>query len=486
MLDARFRAFVARLACPDCRSALAFTPAPAPPTARASFGVLRCPCAAYPVIDGVPILTRGEVAVRSIADARVVGAGPTAAALVRLIEAGQGEAALVSLLAFPVCLWPLGAMSAGRALAGAGPVRALGLAARRRTLRAWLRRRDALAAEDWLDLFYWRSPAIYDPFNYFLFRFAQPRHLATLALAPALPPDVPLLDLACGSGHLLHSLTAAHPQRVAVGVDQNFHQVWLARHWIAPAADFAVADADRPLPFADGSFGVAVCVDAFHYVLDKAACVAELGRVTDDGTLVLARVGNRAAEPNEGDELTPEGYAALFGERPVRAFDERSLAESYLAGFSPDLRPEVPLAGVAASKWLYLVSAASVEAFPPARALAQPDGVPPHAAGCLALNPVYDVQRRGAGLALRFCFPSPWFAFENAAMADYHAPKATVDAADLTSLSLGERSEQVRTLANHYVILGLPVNYARLSGRPWPLRANRALRTVLGRLTRGA
>ncbi len=472
-----FERFVASLACPDCRGGLDFAPAPQPASTRGPYGVLRCGCAAYPVVDGVPVLMRGTVAVRSIADARVVGAGPEAADLVRRIEAGDGEGALVDLLAFLVCPWPLNLTSAGRALCGVAGLRQSGLALRRRTVRRWLRRGDR-TAEDWFALFYWRSPTLFDPFSYFFFRFAQPRHLATLALAGALPPGRPLLDLACGYGHALHSLTAGASPREAVGVDQNFHQAWVGQHFVAPATRFACADAERALPFHDGAFGSALCADAFHYVRDKAACMAELKRVARGGTVVLARVANARVEPHEGDELTPEAYAALAEPWASRWTDEDALVDAYLQRETPDLAAPTGLAALADRKWLYGVAAETEAGLP----TASPDGERLHTAGQLAPNPIYAARRTGGALALRFRWPSPWYAFENGRMADYHASEATLDADALGALADGHRTPRLENLAERFVVLGLPERYARPRGRPWPVAAHRALTFGVARL----
>lgn len=474
-----FDALVTRLACPDCRAGLTFTLVEGPASARGPYGVLRCPCAAYPVVDGVPVLLKGTVAVRSISDARVVVSGPESAALVRQIEAGQGEAALVSLLAFPVCPWPLNLTPAGRAWSQAGPVRSSGLALRRRTLRRWLRTPDR-TAEDWFSLFYLRSPTLFDPFSYFFFRFAQPRHLATLALAQSLPPERPVLDLACGYGHTLHALTTGEAPHDAVGVDQNFHQAWVGQHWVAPAARFVCADADRPLPFRDGAFGSALCVDAFHYLHDKGAAVDELQRVTAGGTVVLARVGNAGVEPNEGEELAPEAYRALFGPRPSRWFSEDALVDAYLRHETPDMTVPDGVAGLAGCKWLYGVAAETEAALP----AGGPTTDRLHTAGVLAPNPLYAVRPAGTALRLQFRFPSPWYAFENARMAEYHAPTATLDADALGDLAGRRRTDRLGLLSERFVVIGLPAQYARPRGRPWPVWAHRALTYGTARLRR--
>lgn len=474
--------FAPLLSCPDCRAGLTFTPADPPATARGAYGVLRCPCAAYPVIDGVPVLLRGRVAVRSIADSRMVANGPDAADLVRQVEAGQGEDALVSLLSFPVCPWPFNLSAAGRAASQFGPVGTAGLAVRRQTVRRWLRAGDR-TAEDWFSLFYWRSPTLFDPFSYFFFRFAQPRHLATLALAPALGHSV--LDLACGYGHTMHSLTAGDAAREAVGLDQNFHQAWVGQHFVAPAARYICADAERPLPFGDGAFASVLCSDAFYYFADKDASMAEIRRVADGGTAVLARVANALVPPHDGYERTPEGYRACAEPWPSRWFDEATLTDLYRRGRTPDFAAPTDTAALAGAKWLYGVAAPDVASLSTHDADSDPasDAASEalHLVGTLSLNPLYESSRGGA---LRFRWPSTWFEFENTPMSAYHAVTATMDADASRDLAAGRHTPRLDALAQQFVVIGLPERYVRPAGRPWPVVAHRALSFGWARLRR--
>ena len=267
-------------------------------------------------------------------------------------------------------------------------------------------------------------------------------------------PERPVLDLACGYGHTLHLLTAGPAPREAgeaapaVGVDQNFHQAWVGQHWVAPAARFVCADADALLPFVGGAFGSALCVDAFHYLHDKASAVAELQRLTAGGTVVLARVGNVRLEPHEGEELAPEAYRDLFGPWPSRWFGEDALVDATLSREAPDLAAADDPSRLAGCKWLYGV-AAETEA---ALAFGPPEGGRPHTTGALALNPLYEAREDGTSARLRF--PSPWYAFRNARMAEYHVPTATLGADTLGDLAAGRRTDRLARLADRFVVIG--------------------------------
>ena len=457
-------ALTPHLQCPACGGALAFSGVPQPHPEAGTCGVLRCPCAAdYPVLDGVPVLRTGALDRRSIADDRVLAPGPDVAGVVSDVEAGRALDALVGLLAAPLCPWPLNRLGAGRRLALREPLLSAGLALRRRRVRGMLRRRSALTAEDWLRAFYWHAPEVYDPFNYFFYRFGTPRHLATLGFVSALPPvEGPVLDLACGYGHLAHTLTARG--RAVVGLEQNVHQAWLARHVVAPGAAFVCADASRPLPFADGAFGAAVCSDAFHYVRDKGGAVAELGRVSNGGPLLLPTVGNALVGDPDGHELSPDAYGALFEGWRVRVTTDDAAFARYRRGLGPDLSRSDPRAGD--SKWLAI---AATKGAPDAllRDHGRLDGWP-HAAGRLALNPLY--ERDGDRWALRF--PSPWYQAENGALQEY-MPRVVARGEGLTP-----------ALVARAAAVGLPDRYAS-PRRPWTHRADRAL-SHAARRVRGA
>lgn len=453
---------IARLRCPVCGADLTYEPVAQASDLVGTCGLLRCPCFVYPVLDGVPILMQDRLDHRSIADDRVIVSGPCPTEVAALVAQGEGLRALVDVLSPPVCPWPLNRVGALRRLSGRGPHAEVGLSLRKRWVHKMLARRRDLTAEDWLAALYWHAPVPFDPFNYFFFRFGQPRYLATLGLLSVLPPEGALLDVACGYGHVLHAHTAGGG--TGVGLDQNVHQAWVARHYVAPEAGFVCADADRPLPFRDGAFASALCSDVFHFLRHKAACVGELDRCTGGGPILLASAGNRLVGPAEGDELSPDEYAALLADRHVRIRTHADLVDRYLAGLGPDLSASAPGPEADRAPWLYVAAAHD------AALLCDhgPLGEWPHAAGRLRVNPIY--ERHGDRLVFRF--PSPWYAEENHEMEDYMP--ASVSLADVPRGELLARC----------VLIGLPERYVRAAGRPRTLAANRAAGAFVIRLRR--
>lgn len=102
-------------------------------------------------------------------------------------------------------------------------------------------------------------------------------------------PGDRVLDLACGTGELLHRLAQNVPGAELRGIDISSEMVDRARRKLATASRARVQQADaHDLPFADSSFDVVVCASTFHYFTHPRAVLAEVSRVCrSGGRLVL-------------------------------------------------------------------------------------------------------------------------------------------------------------------------------------------------------
>lgn len=449
------------LECPFCGGRLSVVSRD--PEAGEDFesGILRCACGEIPVVGGIPIFRReGRVDVMLQTRDAPSSIGPGVRSILDLVRAGRGEEALLPLLVPPdrlirralLAVELLPARRQGRAR------RALQSAWARRARKrsgALLERPPTATAREVLSDHY-RRLGRPEHFHHFFHRFSQPRHLTFLALADLLVGGRGAgLDLACGPGHMLHALTTREPERPWIGLDRNFFELYIARRWIAPRADYVCADADGPLPFARGVFGGAICSDAFHNFLRKRLCATELLRTVDPGgMIVLLRIGNRLVEPHEGYELDPDEYRALFPGTAARLVNDRGLLDRYLSGRAPDLSEEPPAAEMAKEKWISLVVDRGERALRDHGALtAWLQGF-----GRLRVNPLYaedPANRRRWSLRM----PSPWFEFENGACRAY-MPE-TIELADevVAELEAGRRTPEIDELVRQCVVLGFPQRY---------------------------
>jgi SAM-dependent methyltransferase len=312
---------------------------------------------------------------------------------------------------------------------------------------------------DAIDLFYRQYSGV-ETANYFAFRFGQPRHLAALSLASLLQPTTgPILDVACGLGHLTHAFAQAHPGRTVIGLDRDFFRLYVASQFVAPEASYICAPADQPLPFAEKTFGGIFCSDAFHYFLQRAASVREFQRqLASDGVLILCRFGNVEVEPREGYELSIEGYRSLLGGWPHVMLGEEDLVERYLEKRGPDLAMRGGPAELRKQKWLSLVAARSLDRVKTEQRFA----TWPHALGRLQLNPIYleDSSQPGGETALRFEFPSSWYEFENQRYLGYAPRQARITHEAWAALKEGRPSPALQEYIDQFVILGMPERYS--------------------------
>ena len=344
--------------CPDCEQGFKFQAAPNESRDDIRYGVLECRCFRYPVVDGVPILLKGQVGLFAFWDRSVVESeGPKVSKLAELVAAGKGFEALVSCLSFTPGLRLLNRIASSRyrkmlpspgrklteSLPGwriwhSGPVPEL----TRKRLEARVRTmlngdRSRLTAEDLFELYFgaW-TPSYSGNLGYYLHRFTVPRTLAAFSLVRLLPAaDKPVLDLGCGFGPFAHYLTKRRHPTTVIGADFNFYLVWGQKHLIAPTGAFVCADANFRLPFADDAFSSVFCSDAFIYLNDKTRVVADFDRCAPRAPIILTRIGNRLVAPKDGDALAPEEYMQLLAGLEPRCFSEHALVRHYLARRNP-------------------------------------------------------------------------------------------------------------------------------------------------------
>lgn len=451
------------LRCPYCHAAFRFEESPRPAEGCAEFGVLRCANHAFPVLDGIPIIQRAPVGMFSHTLGSAQVHGVAVEELVRLIEQGRPLEALVETLALPNLPALVGKVLGWRLSHGDFATSIARWLGKRAFHRRVLSAREQITARQIFEFYYPPGGPLDDDLApYFIGRFGQPRHLAALALATNIRRSPkPVLDIACGAGHLDHYLMHRPEALRVVGVDLNFYQLWIARHWIAPGGDYICANASEELPFVDGTFDATFCSDAYHLIPRRTALLKEIERCAPGGMVILTRVGNAAVMPNEGLEETLDDYLREFAPAKPRVFDESELVGHYLNRRGSLSQPAASAAQLADCKWLSFIwnYEQTVRDTAP---LQDDDGnaVWPHAVGSLALNPMYACRRLDGGdLHLHFKFPSIHYAYENHEMLSYHPRLVTLTRKELEALGAGAESSEISRLVRSFILVGMPVRF---------------------------
>jgi len=111
-----------------------------------------------------------------------------------------------------------------------------------------------------------------------------PEYLRSLGVEPGRR----LLDVSCGTGHLLRS--ASERGLRALGVDLSLQAVRVARA-TSPESPTLVADGEA-LPLASASFDYVTCIGSLEHFPDAARGLTELARVTRAGGRICVVVPN--------------------------------------------------------------------------------------------------------------------------------------------------------------------------------------------------
>jgi SAM-dependent methyltransferase len=250
----------------------------------------------WPVVDGIPFL-------------RVEQEGLIAVALDHL-DGGDPDAALVALLTNQDDWWT-------------GPATDLG------ELRRLVAERDTLSLREAMALLRFGPVA-----DYFAYRWSDPTYLAGLALLEAhWNEPATAFELACGIGHYLRELTRRGV--ACLGADVVFAKCWLAKHWVAPEADYVVFDAGATWPIGDTRFDLVQCHDAFYFMPRQDFVAARLREATTrDGVLAVSHVHNSGYwDGAKGPAKSVEEWARLFPGATV--FAESDLLWSLLRAEQP-------------------------------------------------------------------------------------------------------------------------------------------------------
>jgi methionine biosynthesis protein MetW len=131
-------------------------------------------------------------------------------------------------------------------------------------------------ANYWTDPVTWRSPET----DVEVARLLRPLPLA----------ESDVIDYGCGDGRRIGTWLS-HAARSYVGVDVSEPAVEMAREQGLKAQVIA---AERPLPFADGSFDLAVSSEVLEHLFEPQLALAELFRVLRPGGIVFVTVPNVA------------------------------------------------------------------------------------------------------------------------------------------------------------------------------------------------
>ena len=427
------------LICPSCGGAL--SPSPGIEDARGEilYGVVRCECAEYPIVEGIMSL----------------GTGSGTPEVVDLVKRGDRHGALALSLSE-------GAQRALGRLRWVSRRRVFGRLAGR-VLTAWALRQaagDKRRLTTDAPLCSILGTSTFE--TYLKHRFSAESFWPVFALLPLLRQrNGVVLDIGCGIGHASFAIATTIRPGTLFSIDRTFWELFLARRYMSPESTVIAIDVNGPLPFRDASIDCVVALDMFHYVDSPAALVREIERVTSqDGLVTMLHVHN-ALQSNvaAGKPLPPTSWLQLFHRIPVRAFSEPRLVEDFMVRDQLDLLQAHQADDIDAANAIDLIGSRDGLLF------RRYEGIREGALDAranLRINPIYRRIPDDGAMRLEREFPSEYFRQEYPLSEKYLPPSVVIDGlsadADLPRF-VEERAEFVRHLMDNFVILPLPERY---------------------------
>ena len=419
------------------------------------YAVLSCYCEGYPVVAGIPVIRKG-----------VLGAkGETNRTVSQFIESGKNQEALLAMATPSIASAELAPawLQQLPQVKGMGKIRSM---FGRFAMPRWTERAQELliagpqgkTAKDCFDSFAFHSGIKNEEYNYFIYRFGQPRHLVALSLMTLIEsPRKPVLDFGCGFGHLTSHLLRRIGHQPLIGADQDFRRLYVAKNILATDGLYVCCDGDTSLPLINEFFSVVYSSDTLYMVTNKVICSREIQRVVDsDGLIVVAGIHNRLAEPQKGWVLPYPTYGELFDPLPHRILANTDVLNRYVDKRGPALTRSSAKRTLDDEPWFSIVATKREELLVDRGPFADW----PHAEGQLELNPLYkpvgDHGNVTGETLYRHTFPSSWYEQENGDCRKYEPDSVSISSQILKDLSSRTRTTGMEDLIAQCVIVGIP------------------------------
>ena len=430
-----------------------------------TFGILICSCDSFPVIAGIPILKTRQL-------------GPLNISKEKILEQIKKKDRIGALLSVITPL-PIKQKFIPGILKKYLPERGL----HRIGSLFWIKQKkqwhsnvrcivesfDKGTSVEELLQFYFCLPGVewMDMFDYFFYRYSQPRHLAALNLIHhILQEKTPVLEVGCGFGHMTRTILNRVKFGLVVGVDAEFFPLYVAKKIIGPRGNYICIDVESGLPFQDNVFDASVMCDGIHYVENKVSCLNELSRISTESRLHLfISSRNQLTEyplQYAGRPLTPNGYANLLGKLPYRIISDSTIVESYLSKEGPNLEVNDSFEKLNQESLLSLIVSKNTSVFK------KNEGFNswPHISDSSFINPLYKTIDDGIGskIRLKLSYPSEWYRKDNQFKIDFLPNELEVDRDVVLNSGKLSNHYQVQQLTDQLVLIDLPHPYQKKTG----------------------
>ena len=150
--------------------------------------------------------------------------------------------------------------------------------------------------------------------TYFAYRWCSPTFTGGLHMLERTPPQLPVIEIACGIGHFLRALErASSSARSTVGIDIVWSKLWLARRYLEVGGLLVCGDIEAGPVLRTESPHTVFCHDAFYFFEHKQKALENMRTLSHGGSVAVGHVHTRAADHAAGFAEERADYAALTG-----------------------------------------------------------------------------------------------------------------------------------------------------------------------------
>lgn len=291
--------------------------------------------------------------------------------------------------------------------------------------------------------------------GYFKYRFSNTSFIAGIPLILLMHySQGPILEIGCGMGHHGFVISQLYPQRKLVLTDFSFVNLYLAKRFFVPDAEYICLDANELLPFPDRNFAAIFTSDAFHYLHAKKIAIQEIARLSSANTVILlSHLHNlNGRDPTPGEPLTASGWLNLCAILPQsRLLPETRLFQDFLDKGRLDLFSQASQENLKEANAFSLIGTFQPELFRIYEGLnEQFFSLQRH----LTINPLYRISSQGDGVCLQKNWPSQFIQNEN-----IEIDKILPDTFSLDKQFLKLDTQRVDELMRQFILLNTPKDY---------------------------
>ncbi len=431
-----------RLHCPLCGSPFELVDNFDIHAEEVAYGIVKCNCRRYPIVSGILALNTLDPNALNQAVGKV--------------ESRQPESALLGLLEPTTNVSRVIRAAKYRGLPFSLTLEKLRTKLMQRSLNKFLRLDSFSLAADYFKFISFGG--------YFKYRFSSSSFICGIPLTILMSDFCgPILEIGCGMGHHGFVISQLYPRRRLVLTDSSFVNLYLAKKFFIPQAEYICLNANELLPFASQSFNTVFASDSLHYLHSKKSAIEEFARVSkaDNALIILSHLHNREKEnPAAGEPLTASGWLNLVSFGEAKLFSETQVLKDFLTDNKLDLLFDSASTDIDRESAFALVATSRPGLFKVYPGLGGPFF---NLRGRLVVNPLYQLSYKDNGVLLQKRWPHEFIRAENADIDKFLPDSLSLDGQLLDKVNAGKLLESdihsLMQLLREFVLINVPAHY---------------------------